>query len=414
MDEILFLTELLGLMVYDLRNRRLGQVRDALLIPMIDGSRVDRFLISGGWSWLNVRYDQVKKISIHGIWLSDEQLTPYHSNEHALRLVRDLLDQQIIDAQGRKVVRVTDITFRHHVEQGRDVLRVSEVDIGLRSVMRRLVQGVIRPEWTRKLQSPIRPHSIRWEHCNVLEADPQRRLRLNLSNRLIKEMHPADAAEIVESLGPDERTALIGSVDVETAAGIISEIEPEISASILKSLKPQDAADIVEEMEPDEAADLLAELEDSASEEILDEMEAADKEDVEELLEFDEDTAGGMMTSTFVSGLGSLTVAEVAQLVRENADIVESQGVVFLEGVGGELAAVLPVARMFGAAADAPVLPLADTKHVRTRVETKDEAVFLLFDKYNLQALPVVDISGAQVGVITADDVITALRIRQR
>ncbi|HEV8041803.1 MAG TPA: magnesium transporter, partial [Bryobacteraceae bacterium] len=110
-DELLFLTELLGLKVYDLKGRRLGFVKDAAIVPLIHPSRVDRFLLGGGWAWLTVKHDQVRSISLDGIYLKDELLTPYHSDEYVLRLVRDLLDQQIIDGQGRKVVRVTDVTF---------------------------------------------------------------------------------------------------------------------------------------------------------------------------------------------------------------------------------------------------------------------------------------------------------------
>src|SRR5438309_1959448 len=108
---VLFLTELLGLKVYDLKGRKLGAVRDAAVVPLIDPVRIDRYLLGAGSTWLSVRYDQVRSISLDGIHLKDEQLTPYHADEYMLRMVRDLLDQQIIDAQGRKVVRVNDITF---------------------------------------------------------------------------------------------------------------------------------------------------------------------------------------------------------------------------------------------------------------------------------------------------------------
>src|SRR5580765_2133575 len=131
-DEILFLTELLGLKVYDLKGRTLGVVKDAAIVPLIHPSRVDRFLLGGGWAWLTIRHDQVRSISLDGIYLRDEVLTPYHSDEYMLRLVRDLLDQQIIDAHGRKVVRVTDLTLAIASENGADVLLVDDVDIGIR------------------------------------------------------------------------------------------------------------------------------------------------------------------------------------------------------------------------------------------------------------------------------------------
>src|SRR5579871_101401 len=158
-DDFLFLTELVGLRVYDLKGRRLGLVKDAAIVPLIHPSRVDRFLVGGGWAWLTVRYDQIRSISLDGIYLKDEQMTPYHSDEYMLRLVRDLLDQQIIDGQGRKVVRVTDVTFQLNREADGDSLSIVDVDIGLRSVLRRLAQGVIPPLLVRRVQTVIKPHS---------------------------------------------------------------------------------------------------------------------------------------------------------------------------------------------------------------------------------------------------------------
>src|SRR5580704_16014776 len=174
-QEMLFLTELLGLKVYDLKGRRIGVVKDAALVPLIDPVRIDRYLVGGGWAWLTVRHDQIRSISLNGIYLQDEQLTPYHSDEYMLRIARDLLDQQIIDAHGRKVVRVTDVTFDMRQENGADTLEIIEVDIGLRSIFRRLVQGVLPVRLVRRLQWPISPNSISWETCNIIEADPQRR-----------------------------------------------------------------------------------------------------------------------------------------------------------------------------------------------------------------------------------------------
>src|SRR5580704_1333643 len=159
-DELLFLTELLGLKVYDLKGRRLGFVKDAAIVPLIHPARVDRFLLGGGWAWLTVKHDQVRSISLDGIHLKDELLTPYHSDEYMLRLVRDLLDQQIIDGKGRKVVRVTDVTFRIQQESDGQSINIIDIDIGLRSMFRRLVQGVVPPSLIRKVQTIIAPHSI--------------------------------------------------------------------------------------------------------------------------------------------------------------------------------------------------------------------------------------------------------------
>src|SRR3954462_2784473 len=141
--QILFFTELAGLPVFDLKHRRIGRVRDAAIVPLIHPARVDRFLVGGvGSSWLSVRYDQIATISLNGIQLSNEKLYPYHSDEYMLRIKRDLLDQQIIDVNGRKVVRVNDVTFEIRRDE-RDSLSVLEVDVGVRSIFRRLMQGPV-------------------------------------------------------------------------------------------------------------------------------------------------------------------------------------------------------------------------------------------------------------------------------
>ena len=298
---ILFLTELLGLPVYDIKQRRIGRVKDAAIVPRVDRDRVDRYLVGGGWAWLTVRHDQVRSIGLDGLFLDDEQLTPYHNDEYMLRLVRDLLDQQIIDAHGRKVVRVTDLTFDIRSAGGRDHLVVVDVDIGIRSVFRRLAQGIVPPRWVRRIQRPIAPRSIDWRDCNFVEADPLRRLYLNISHEYLEHMHPADIADIVEDLGPEEREAILASIDSEVAAETLSEVEPEMQANILEELEPDKAADIIEEMDPAEAADVLEELEAATAEEILDEMDPGSKTEVSELLELRDDAAARLMTSDYVA-----------------------------------------------------------------------------------------------------------------
>ena len=180
------------------------------------------------------------------------------------------------------MVRVNDVTFEHPARRrSATCCTVLEVDIGIRSIFRRLLQGVLPPRWIRRLQRRIPPNSIRWEFCNIVEPDPQRRLRLNISYEKLEEMHPADLADIVEELSPAEREAIFETIDSEVAADALSEVDPKMQASILESLEPEKAADIVEEMAPDEAADVLSELEEETSEEILEEMESEPKTEVQ-------------------------------------------------------------------------------------------------------------------------------------
>ena len=409
-QHLLYLTELVGLEVFDLKSKKIGRVRDAALVPLIHPNRIDRFLVGGEYAWLTVRHDQVQSISLEGIFLRDEVLTPYHADEYMLRMVRDLLDQQIIDAFGRKVVRVTDLTFEIQ-QSGEDVeLRILEVDVGMRSVFRRLLQGVASPRWIRRLQRRIPINSIPWEFCNIVEADPRRRLRLNITTDLLEKMHPADLADIVEELSPEDREAIFSAMDSEAAAEALSEVEPEIQASILESLEPEKAADIVEEMAPDEAADLLNELEEETSEEILDEMEHEQKADVQELLEYDERTAGGMMNTEFVALHENANVEDALAALRGHEELLDTLNTLFLIDGEGRLAGSIPLARLFVAGGHTPLRELCSEPLISVPVDEKRNRVTELFDKYNTLTMPVVEEEGKLAGVITADDIISVLR----
>ena len=410
-DSILYFSELLSMPVLDVKRRRIGRVKDAAMVPLVSASRIDRLLMGGGDAWLTIRYDQISSISLaNGILLAEERLVPYHDDEYMLRIGRDLLDQQIIDVTGRKVVRVNDVTMDCHNDGTRDILTVREVDIGIRSILRRLLQGLLPRRVIRRLQAPIPPNSISWEFANVVEEDPLRRLRLNISYAKLEAMHPADLADIVEELSPSEREAIFETIDSEVAAEALSEVDPKMQVSILESLEPEKAADIVEEMAPDEAADLLNELEAETSEDILDEMDSAPKTEVRELLEFAEDTAGGMMNTEFVSLHDNASVMDALGALKGNEDLLESLTTLFLVDGEERLTASIPLARLFVASGGAKLKDLASEPLIQVNIDAPQNRVTELFDKYNLLTLPVVDEDGKLAGVITADDIISVLR----
>jgi Mg/Co/Ni transporter MgtE len=258
----------------------------------------------------------------------------------------------------------------------------------------------------------IAPNSIRWEFCNIIEPDPQRRLRLKIDMKALESIHPADLADIVEELSHEGREAVFESLDSEVAAETLSEVEDtKTQAAILESLDADRAADIVEEMAPDEAADVLAEMEEASSEAILEELEAQEKTDVEDLLEFDEDSAGGMMNSEYIVLPEGGTVADAMRAIRENEEQVDTLTTVFLIDAAGRLTGSLPVGRLFLVDANAMLKPLAGEEEVvSVPVTERRKRVEETVDKYNLMTLPVVDADGVLVGVITADDVISMLR----
>jgi magnesium transporter len=261
-----------------------------------------------------------------------------------------------------------------------------------------------------RMQEPIKPSSIGWEFCNIIEPDPQRRLKLNISHDLLNELHPADLADIVEDLPPAGREALIESLDEEVAADTLTEVDPKIQASILESLDSDKAADILEEMAPDHAADALAEVDEKVSREILSDMERTPAAEVGELLEYKEKSAGGMMNTRFVALHENATIRDAVEALRGNEDLLESLNTVFLIGPDEQLVAAVPLARLFVLPDSTPLRELAFKPLLKASVDDRRDDVVEYFDKYNIFTLPVVDEEGKLQGVITADDVISVLR----
>jgi sporulation protein YlmC with PRC-barrel domain len=411
LERILYLTELTGLKVFAPDGERIGRVVEAAVAPSEHPQRVSRFLVGdGGRTRFTVRYEQVKSISLEGLVLSDDLLTPYRRDESLLLLCKDLLDQQIVDANGRKVVRVNDMTLTIENVNGRQELWVLEVDVGVRGVFRRLLEGVVSPTVIRRLQEPIKSNSIRWEYCNVIEPDPHRRLKLNISLDMLNDIHPADLADIVENLAPAEREALIESLDEEVAADTLAEVEPKIQTDILESLASDKAADILEEMDPDHAADALGEMDQEASREILSDMDQAEAAEIGELLEYKENTAGGMMNTKYVHLHENAVVRDAIEALRGNEDLLESLNTLFLVDAEERLVAAVPVARLFVMPDSTPLRQLAFRELWQIRVDANRDRVLEYFDKYNIFTLPVVDENEKLQGVITADDVISVLR----
>lgn len=407
-DRIVYLTELTGMRVEAPNGLRIGRVREVALTPSEHPRRVSQFLI-GRRTRFKVRFDQVRTIDSEVIRLSDDRLVPYYPDDNLLLLSKDLLDQQIVDVNGRKVVRVNDIALRIEHVGDRDELWVHEVGVGLQGAFRRLAEGILPNRVIRKIQQRIKPNSIAWEYCNIIEPDPQRRLKLRISHERLGQLHPADLADIVEELAPPEREALFETLDDEVAAETLTEVDPKIQAGILKSLDKERAADIVEEMAPDSAADALGELEAEKSQEILQDMEQVPAAEVEELLEYEADTAGGMMTTQYVAVHESARVGDALEALRGNENLLRSLTHVFLMDKDQTLIAAVPLGRLFVAAEGAPLRSLAFLETPKVHLDDDRDRVVELFDKYNLLTLPVVDDEGELSGVITADDVISVL-----
>jgi Mg/Co/Ni transporter MgtE len=284
------------------------------------------------------------------------------------------------------------------------------VDAGARGAVRRLLKNVIPRDALVRLMEKVPARSIPWEFVNLIETDPARRVRLKISGDRIGRLHPADIADIIEELAPAEREAVFQTLDEETAAETLEEIDPKLKVSIVNSLDSDRAADIVEEMDPDAAADLLGDLTPERSEEILHEMEPEERQEVEDLLEFEEDTAAGRMTTDYMALHPNAKVSDAIDMLRNFEGGLESMSTVYLVGEGEKLVGAVPLAMLVVAQPETRLNTLAVEPLISCSPEADETEVAEIFDKYNLLTLPVVDEDGALTGVITADDVISILR----
>src|SRR5580700_4297541 len=290
---MLHATEVLGAEAYDVSGNFVGRVKELFIEPADQPNRVARVLLARGqFRPLVARYDQIGAVTPGKVTLTTDEsaLELFSPNEGWLAVRKDLLDQQIIDTSGRKVVRVNDIDFNDQRTNGNVEMRVTQVDVGVAGAVRRLLQGIVPPAAIRRIQEKLPPRKILWEFVNLIEPDPLRRVKLRLSSQKLAALHPADIAEILEELSPDERQGLIGSLDEQTAAEVIAELDKRLQTQVVEKLDPEQAAHIIEEMSPDAAADLIASLDSETSKEVLDEMEHREAHEVEELLKFGADT----------------------------------------------------------------------------------------------------------------------------
>jgi magnesium transporter len=408
----LYATELIGAEAYDSQGSFVGRVREFFIEPSQATNRLSHFLLSRGkFQPLIARHDQVATFAPGTIRLnvSERALQLYEPNEALLAVRKDLMDQQIIDTRGRKVVRVNDVDLTEQRYNGNTELRVTQVDVGLPGAVRRLLQGVVSPGVIRKLQRKLPQSVIRWEFVNLIESDPMRRVKLRISHEKLEDLHPADLAEIMEHLSASERQGIIASLDEETAAAVLAELDERLTTQIVEKLDPEKAADILEEMAPDAAADLLAELPKETSDELLEEMPGQEADEVRELLSFDPSTAGGMMNTEYVFvGEGTKRDEVLAWIRTLELNLEQLDTIVLLDGKA-EYSGTVSVARLLLAAPEQTMAELKSEPLLSIPVDAREQEVFELFDKYNLRMLTVVNEENHPVGTVTVDDVVSRL-----
>jgi magnesium transporter len=404
------LSELLGATVRDASGTVRGRVREIAVAPQDHPTRIAYLIVRTAAGERVLPPEAIKSAGARVRAATEaSQWERYTPSDGVLLLKRDLLDQQIIDVHGRKVVRVNDVELESTPLNSHLLLHIVAVDVGARGAIRRLSKGLVPSFTMRALLERIPPRVIPWEYVDLLEIDAARRVKLKIAYEGLAKMHPADIADIVEDLAPAEREAVFETIDEEVAAETLEELDPDVKVSIVESLDKDRAADIVEEMDPDAAADLLADLPEERSDAILEQMEPEERREVTQLLEFGEHTAAGRMTTEYIAVPETHSVDAAIDALKMFEGSREALATIYLTGEGQRLVGSVPLVKI---AISPSTMQLSDLSepYVACAPDTPESEVAALFDKYNLITLAVVDEHGRLAGIITADDVITMLR----
>ncbi|UCB52594.1 MAG: magnesium transporter [Candidatus Zixiibacteriota bacterium] len=408
----LFLSEILNRKVIDSQGNAVGKVLDLraklgeLFPPVISirvRSKKDREIMSFRW-------DDVASINENSIKLKPEAAS--HTLDISLRekeiLLRDeVLDKQVVDTHGAKVERVNDF----HLLLAEGQLRVVHVDLGIRGILRRL--GWVKyvdaiTNWLFAYQIPNK--LLSWKYIQPLSHDPGKKaLKLDVTLRKLSEIHPSDLADILEELDRRERSYVFDSLNVETQAEALEETDDKTRASIIEDLPEEKASDILEEMEPDEAVDLLQDLPDEKKQELIETMEEEKKEELQELLEFEEETAGGIMTTDYISCLQTENIGRAMEIFKRSDDPLDNLSYIYVTDEDEKLVGVLTLRDLILNPSEAPVNSLMKREVVKLKVDDSLEQVAETFTKYKFLTIPVVDQQDRLEGIITLRDGVEAI-----
>ncbi len=394
-----FLSELIKKPVFDNTGATIGKLVDIIVstdrpYPKIKALNIrtsDNRVIAVPWEQVGSLEGKIT------LTVAASDVAAYHMQAHEVRLVSNVLDRQVVDVEGKKLRRVNDL----QLTPTNGSYRLIGVDIGVAGLLRRL--GVEHAAQ----RVGIRPQKnyIAWKDVDSIRSDPVS-LRLTVPKYNITKLHPADIAEIVDQLNVQESLTLINYLDEEAAADTLEETSQERQVSLIEGMGAERAADILEEMSPDDAADLLGDLPADRAEAILDLMEPDESEEIRELLEYPEDTAGGIMTTEFIAVNEQLTAARAIEEVRKAARSVETIYYIYITADGDDLIGVTSLRELLIAPPDHKLSTFMHKELIKADVREDQREVARKIAKYNLLALPVVEEETKLKGIVTVDDAI--------
>ncbi len=400
---MLFLSQCIGRPVRDPLGEPIGKVADLIVAIGDRYPPVTGLVVATDGRQIFLPWGSVERLDAGGATLRVRTIDigKFRQRPTEILLRVDLLDRQIVDLEGRKVIRVNDVSL----DQVEGSLHVVAVDVGATGLLRRLrierpYRAVAGP-----LRLPIPERYIDWEDVDPLESTIAS-VRLRIPHARLAQLHPADLASIIDQLTPRDRAGVLASLDDESVADAIEEMEPDTQVDILEDLAPERAADILEEMSPDDAADLVADLSEEDRNEILALMEQDEAAEVRELLAYPEDSAGGLMTTEYVAIPADITAEQAIERLRELEPDAETIYYVYVTDEDERLVGVLSLRDLIVARPTTPISRVMIEEPVAVRVLEDARSVAETIAHYNLLAVPVVDDEGRLQGIVTVDDAI--------
>ncbi len=397
-----FISELTDRPVTDIDGTRIGVVKDVVARPIKEFKHpvVDAIVVRGKEGDRTIAYSELAALLSAAIPLKrpSKEIADYQLQDDDIRLVQDVLDKQILDTDGARVVRVNDIEL---ARINGNVI-VTNVDIGVKGILRRIGLEKLGRWATRYMKNEPSSGTISWDFVEPLVHDQSMRLKVPASK--LADLHPSDIAEIISDLNRAEHSDLLNKLDIKQLADTLEEVEPDFQADLLGHFPDEKVADVLEEMSPDEATDLLAELPDERRQGLLKLMERDEAEEVRELLRYEEDTAGGLMTTEYVSVTPDLTAAQAIEHLRRLSEEAELLYYVYVTDAEEHLLGVFSLSDLIMAQPDTPVTQFMHKRVISVELDTQQDEIAQIVAKYNLIAVPVVDAEDHLHGIVTADD----------
>mgnify|MGYP000855797410 FL=1 len=408
---MIYLSQLVGNPVYDLDGEKIGKVNDLGIATGEVFPRVTSLAVEGpGKTPFMISWRKyVEDYADDKVVLNTEAFNIRFSylQPREILLARDLLDKQIVDTQGLKIVRVNDLKISPSGSQ----LRLLGAEVGVRGILRGLhpllekavvgIGGLFNID--------IKEQIIAWNYMDLLDRDLSK-VQLSVTHKRLEELHPADVADILEQLDPRQRAEVFRHLDAERSAEVIAELEDEFQAEALEDLDVAEVSGLLGHMDPDDAADIIRDLPYEKAERLLRLMGVDDAAEIRSLLGYKDDTAGGMMTTRFVSMFEDDTVGDTIEVLRGlDEDFPTVHYVYVLEEDSEKLTGILSLRTLVLAQPSTVLSDIMFTDVITVDPNEDEDEVAAEISKYDMVALPVVDESGHMLGLVTVDDAIEVI-----